>query len=194
MARLSLAVEGVHDQVVASRLCRLTRHEVSASYVTRGKARLDQRLLGYNAAAAYTAWFVLRDLDRDARCAPELKARLLDSVAEKMCFRIPVRSLEAWLMADRKGLAGYMAVSLSRIPQDVESIAHPKQALVNIARRSRRRVIREEMVPRRGTTSVTGTGYTAHLIEFAEHHWNPEIAAQTCSSLAKCLDALKALC
>jgi len=193
MAWLSLAVEGPHDQVVAARLCRLARHEVSAAYIARGKARLDQRLAGYNAAAAYAAWFILRDLDHDARCAPELKTRLLDPVAAHMCFRIPVRSLEAWLMADRKGIADYLAVPLVRIPRDVEGIAHPRQTLVNISRHSRRRVVREEMVPRAGTTSVIGKGYTAHLTEFAETRWNPEKAAQGCPSLAKCIAALKRL-
>ena len=193
MAWISVVVEGIHDQVVASRLCHLTQHEISASYITQGKARLDQRLSGYNAAAARTAWFVLRDLDQDASCAPELKAGLLDSIAEKMCLRIPVRSLEAWLMADRERLASYMAVPLATIPRDVEDIVHPKQTLVNIARRSRRRVILEEMVPRSGTTSVIGTGYSAHLIEFSQSHWNPEIAAQNCPSLAKCIESLKSL-
>lgn len=81
MAWLSLAVEGTHDQVAARRLCRLTHHEVSAAYIARSKARLDQRLSGYNAAAAYAAWFVLRDLDHDARCAPELRTRLLKATA-----------------------------------------------------------------------------------------------------------------
>ena len=193
MAWLSLAVEGPHDHVAAARLCRLTRHKISASYLTRGKARLDQRLAGYNAAATYAAWFVLRDLDHDARCAPELRARLLSALAPHMCFRIPVRSLEAWLLADRKGLADYLAVPLSRIPRDVEGITHPKQALVNLARHSRRRVIREEMVPRAGTTAVVGKGYTAHLIEFVETRWSPEKAAQACPSLAKCINALKKL-
>lgn len=193
MAWLSLVVEGIHDQVVASQLCLLTGHKILAPYITNGKNRLDQKLSGYNAAAAHSAWFVLRDLDNDASCAPELKARLLGSVAEKMCFRIPVRSLKAWLIADRRKLADYMAVSFSRIPGDVENIAQPKQTLVNIARKSRRRVIRDEMVPRSGTTAVTGPGYTTHLMEFAQYHWNPETAAQNCPSLAKCIDALKSL-
>lgn len=193
MAWLSLAVEGVQDQAVARRLCRLTQHEISTAYLTRGKARLDLRLPGYNAAAAHAAWFVLRDLDHDAECAPELKTRLLGSVAAHMCFRIPVRSLEAWLMADRRGVAEYLAVPLSRIPRDSEAISHPKQTLVNIARRSQRRIIRGEMVPRQGTTAMIGVGYTARLIEFAETRWNPENAAQCCPSLQKCIDALKAL-
>lgn len=159
----------------------------------RGKSNLDSKLAGYNAAATFSSWFVLRDLDHDAECAPELLIKLLGSIAPGMTLRIPVRSLEAWLMADVEAIAEYLAVSRGRIPQDVESLEHPKRELVKIARRSRRRAIRQEMVPGVGVSAIVGPGYTGHVVEFVQQHWSPERAAARSLSLQKCISALRSL-
>jgi len=64
------------------------------------------------------------------------------------------------------------------------------------ARRSRSRVIVQDMVPRRGSGSRVGPGYKGRLIEFvtATHHrWRPDVAAQRSDSLRRCLNALETL-
>lgn len=193
MAQVSLAVEGAPDEVVARRLCLLTGHQVCVCYGKGGKSLLDLRLPGYNAAAKHAPWFVLRDLDNDADCAPALKVSLLGRVSARMCFRIPVHSVESWLMADHEAMARYLAVKPARVPQDVEAIPNLKQTLVNLARVSRRKAIRDEMVPRRGAGSMVGRGYTAHLIEFAQVIWDPARAADRSPSLARCIAALASL-
>src|SRR5688500_2597885 len=108
---ISIAVEGISDAAVLERLCNLTNVSIGAQHVTRGKARLDARLSGYNNAARFSPWVILRDLDHDSPCAPDLISRLLPDPAPKMCFRVPVRAVEAWLLADRPGIARFLGVS-----------------------------------------------------------------------------------
>ena len=131
MAWLSVVVEGLDDQAAARRLCQIAEHNISATYIVGGKSNLDRRLFGYNAAGVFSSWFVPRDLDRDATCAPELLTTLLKRVSPGMNLRIPVHSLEAWLMADDDSIANYLGVSRRSLPRDVESIENPKRVLVS---------------------------------------------------------------
>ena len=68
--------------------------------------------------------------------------------------------------------------------------------MVDIARHSRRREIREDMLPRTGSGRVVGPAYTARLIEFVmggKIGWRPEIAAERSESLKRCLRSLRRL-
>jgi hypothetical protein len=67
----------------------------------------------------------------------------------------------------------------------------PKRAMVEVAGHSRRREIRQDMVPRRGSGSSVGPAYTSRLIEFAQAHWRPETAARASDSLRRCLARLQ---
>jgi len=51
------------------------------------------------------------------------------------------------VLADRQRLARFLRIPMTRIPPDPEVVDHPKEFLVNLARRSRARAIREDMVP-----------------------------------------------
>ena len=68
--------------------------------------------------------------------------------------------------------------------------------MVDIAKGSRRREIREDMIPRTGSGRVVGPAYTARLIEFvigARNAWRPEVAAERSESLKRCLRCLNRL-
>lgn len=54
-------------------------------------------------------------------------------------------------MADAEALAAFLAAPKNRVPADPEAEAAPERALVNVARRSRRMAIRQDMVPREGS-------------------------------------------
>lgn len=55
-----------------------------------------------------------------------------------MCFRIAVREVEAWLLADAEQAAGFLAVPLARIPAEPETLPDPKATLIALAGRSRK--------------------------------------------------------
>lgn len=190
---ISIVVEGSSDAAVVRRICRSVGLEVGAEFVTGGKGRLDPRLAGYNNAARFAQWLVLRDLDDDADCAPALVRQLLPDPAPRMCLRIPVRSIESWLLGDRSGFSRFFGVSPAVVAPDPDALDRPKRTVVDLARRSKKRVIREGMVPTPGTSAEVGPGYTALIVEYANSVWDPESAAENSDSLGRCLRALRAI-
>lgn len=184
------AVEGDVDEIVLRRLVEHAGGTPGPVHGKNGKAHLLQRLSGYNQAAYQAPWLVLVDLDDDAECAPPYRASCLPQPAPYMCFRIVVREVEAWLLADRDRLAQFLSVNVSRIPLNPEEIDEPKRTMVQLASLSRRRGIREDMVPRPEGGRDVGPGYTGRLIEFVmntQQGWRPTVAARSSNSLMRCV-------
>ena len=189
----SIVCEGDVDGVVASRLLAHVGIPAGTIYVTRGINRLHSKLAGYNEAARWSPWLVLVDLNHKFDCAPRLRKAWLSSPSPQMCFRIVVRTLESWLMADAEHLARFLDVPPSHIPRNPEAETSPKETLVNLARRSGSIEIRQDMVPREGSGRPIGSAYNARLIEFASRHWRPHIAGRRSDSLRRCLSRLNNL-
>jgi len=139
---ISGAVEGIVDEAVLRRLVQHVQGTVNAVYGKNGKTHLRQRLDGYNQAARFGSWIVLVDLDHEADCAPLFRTAWLPNPAPLMCFRIAVREIEAWLLADRERLSTFLSITASRMPREPEAEPDPKRTVVDLARRARRREIR----------------------------------------------------
>ena len=190
---VSAAVEGIVDEAVARKLIAHAGGQPGTVYGKNGKLFLRQKIKGYNNAARYTPWIVLVDLDHDADCAPPLRGEWLSDPAPKLCFRIAVREIEAWLMADSETLAAFLGVARNRVPHNPEDTDHPKEVMVNLARRSRCRAICEDMVPREGSGRPVGPAYTSRLMEYVKNRWRPEVAAQHAESLRRAIACLARL-
>lgn len=189
-------MEGVVDEAVLR--CLLTQVGALSGpiYGKQGKQHLRQRLKGYNQAARFNPWVILVDLDHDEACAPPFRESWLPTPAPYLCFRIAVHEVEAWLMADHEQLARFFSIARSRIPQDPEAVDDPKRTMVELAKHSRRRAIREDMVPRPQSGREVGPAYSSRLIEFIEAPdigWRPDVAAKSSDSLARCLRCLQRL-
>lgn len=188
---ISLATEGMDDEAVARKICAVLSVPVGSSYPAGGKSKLDPRIPKYNAAARLSPWFVLRDLDGDAPCPGALRDSLVASISPRLLLRFPVRSIESWLLADSPGLTSYLSLSSAAlVPVQPELLPNPKQEMVNLARRSRRRAIRDAMVPPEGMSVSVGPEYTRQLIDFARSRWDPWVAAERAQSLRRCISAL----
>lgn len=191
---VSGAVEGTLDEAVVRRLAADLGIRLGAVFGRSGKAHLKARIDGYNRAARFSPWVVLVDLDNDFECAPSLCAEWLPGPAEHMYLRVAVREIESWLLADRSGIASFLGVPKSRVPRTVDDLDDPKQTLINLARSSRRRGIREDMIPRPGSGASEGPAYTSRMSEFVAKggrgQWQPSTAAEASPSLARCLRAL----
>lgn len=193
---VSGAVEGLVDEAVLKRLIVQVGAQPGPIYGKTGKAQLLRRLEGFNRAARFGHWVVLVDLDHDAECAPPFRTAHLAQPAPNMCFRIAVREVEAWLLADREHLARFLAVPQRAVPHDPEAIASPKDAMAQLAQRSRRRDIREDIAPRPRSGRRVGPAYSSRLIQFVTdpaRGWRPEFAAQNSGSLERCMRCLKRL-
>jgi hypothetical protein len=193
---ISSAVEGVVDEAVVKHLIVWAGGEIGPVYGKRGKPLLRQKVNGYNNAARYHPWIVIVDLNREADCPPPLREIWLPNPGPFMCFRIAVKEIEAWLLADRERFASFFRVRLLDVPAKPELLNDPKGAVVELSRRSRSRDIRLDMVPRPGSGRKIGPAYVSRLIEFVsdpQRGWRPERAAQSSDSLNRALTRVKEL-
>jgi len=190
---ISAAVEGDIDEAVFFRLMQHVGAAPGHVYGRRGKAFLRNSVGGYNQAARHFPWFVLVDLNHEQGCGPLLRRTWLPEVARLMCFRVAVREVEAWLIADREQLARFLRVPRGRVPMQPETLDDPKDALIALARRSRNRAIREDLVPTPGGGRRVGPAYNSQLTQFVSSFWRPEIAANHAESLSRTLDGLVTL-
>ena len=184
------AVEGVVDEAVLRRLVKEIGAISGPIYGKNGKSFLLQKLSAYNQAARFSPWIILIDLDDDDDCAPPFMKPHLPCPAPYMCCRVAVREIESWLLADRERLAKFLSVGASHIPLDPEKLDSPKSTMVEIARHSRRRGIREDMVPRPESGRKVGPAYASQLIECAgdsKRGWRPNVAAEISDSLNRCM-------
>lgn len=185
------AVEGIVDEAVAQKLIIEAGGLPGTVYGKSGKAFIHQKVQGFNNAAKMWPWLVLVDLDNDAECAPPFCTRWVPDPAPYLCFRVAVRMVESWLMADAEALASFLGLSSNRIPQDPEQLDDPKREMVNLARRSRRAAIRKDMVPREGSGRPVGSAYASRLIEYVQSSWRPEVAGRQAESLRRAIACLR---
>lgn len=193
MIPVSLVVEGACDEAVLTALLDQNNIPRGPVFVTGGKSKLDGRLHAYQAAGRFAPWIVLRDLDVDSECAPALLAQLQVRNTRLFRLHIAVRSVEAWLLADRRRFAEFLAVPESRIPLIPDVEADPKQLVVSLARRSRSGRIRADMVPLPDSSARVGRAYTARLVEFALRNWRSSSATAHSRSLASLTAYLRRL-
>lgn len=188
-----LVVEGPTDEVVLRRVLSHLQVEAGRAFGLRGRPNLLIKLPRYNAAAQFDAFVALVDFDSEPNCVGEFVNAHLPHPGALMRFRVAVRAIEAWLMADRDGLADFLSVSPSRIPLYPDAVQSPKTEMVNIARHSRRRPIRTAMVPREGSGTSVGPAYTSMLIEFANTRWDIRAATPNSPSLSRSVVAISSL-
>jgi hypothetical protein len=184
---ITAAVEGIVDEAVARKIIVHAGGLPGTVYGKNGKPHLQRQIKGYNNAARHAPWMILVDLDHDAECAPPLCKDWLPDKTPFLCFRVAIRKVEAWLMADAESLAGFLGLPRNKIPPQPETIDDPKTMMVNLARLSRRREIQADMVPRAESGRVVGPAYTSRMIEFVQTRWNPEVAAKRADSLRRAM-------
>jgi len=190
---VSLAVEGLLDEQVLR--CLLMQSgkplKAGACYGKQGRNHLLQNLYRFNQASIHTPFIVLADLDRD-ECAPALVKRWLPSGGHpNFILRIAVREIESWLMADAQAFAEFLGVPPSRIPLRPDEESDPKALVISLARRSRYREAREDIVPAPSSTSQVGKNYNGQLSKFVLQHWNVQRARKCSPSLDSALSAIK---
>lgn len=190
---IASAVEGDLDEAVARRLILRAGGQPGPVYGKAGKAALRAKINAFNHAARRAPWFVLVDLDRDSDCVPPVRAEWLPAPSARLCFRFAVRQVEAWLIADSRSIESFLSVPRGAVPDDPEALENPKLAMVSLARRSRRRDIRTDMLPRVAGGRLVGPAYTSRLIEYVESKWRPEAAAARSDSLRRAIACLERL-
>jgi hypothetical protein len=116
----------------------LKREKASA-----GSSYIKSKISGFNNAAKVTPYLVLTDLDKK-ECAPLLiREWLPHGQHPNLLFRVAVREVETWVMADRLSFAKFLGIESKLIPQDIDrQVTNPKEFLLELTRRSRKKDIK----------------------------------------------------
>jgi hypothetical protein len=157
-----------------------------------GFGKIKRNITTYNNAAKHGLYFIITDLDRYA-CAPTLINEWLPNERNpQLLFRVAVHEIESWLLADRSNFASYLSVSQGLMPLNPDEVPDPKQTIMKLARRSRKRQIREG-IPPIDTYAANGPGYNIELRNFIANYWDIVNAAAHSKSLAKTMHRFNTL-
>ena len=189
MHYVQAVVEDVLQETVLRKLIATYRKDIQLIGVSgmRGNTYIRKNIRGYNEASEHLPHIVITDLD-STPCAPQLINDWINfNFHPNLLFRIAEKEIEAWILADRTEIASYFGVPVSKIPDDTASLPDPKEFIINLARRSRKREIKD-IIPQ-GTASQ-GPGYNAILQNFVMHCWDAERAANENRSLKRTIERL----
>ncbi|WP_273278520.1 hypothetical protein [Methanothrix soehngenii] len=167
------------------------RFSVGIRFAGNGYGFLKRNICGFNKASKGMPYLILTDLDY-RECAPILIQEWLPETKNpNLIFRIAVREVESWVLADRLGFARFLGIAQNKLLDNPDDLPDPKAHLINLARVSRKRDLREDIVPRRGSTAKQGPAYNERLISFIQKSWNPSMARLQSPSLDRTLRALE---
>ena len=191
-----VAVEDALSEAVVRKLIAVIRPDLDISVVLgkRGRGYIQTKARALNKTARSIPVFILADLDRPVPCPFELINQWLPAFrAPALLVRIAVMEVESWVLAHREAFAAHLGVPLHRIPPETDTIPRPKEFVVGLARMSKRKNIREDLVPSPGSTSVVGPAFNATVSRFVTKIWDPGAASTASPSLRRAVDRLRAL-
>ena len=102
-----------------------------------------------------------------------------------------VREVESWVLADRDRFARFIGIRKTLVPVNVDAIDDPKSCLINLARKSRKRNLREDIVSSEGSAAKQGPDYKGRLMSFVEGFWNPYDAMHNSPGLERMMKVVE---
>lgn len=185
MRYVALATEDKLSEEVGQRLVDDAGSDLTVTLRLRrgGFGYLKSRMRNFCELAHRMPVLLLTDLDA-AQCPVTLIEDWSRNniVPDQFIFRVAVRQVESWLLADRESIANLFKISLRRLPGNPDKLPDAKRLLLQLASKAPRR-LREELLAVRGATASQGLGYNTILSDFVRCHWNPTRAAQRSDSL-----------
>jgi hypothetical protein len=196
---ITLAVEDELSEHMLRTILVQTKREylVGTVYGRKGADYLRQKLRAFNMAAKGSPYLMLTDLDTHS-CVPELIEKWfcchLNEYSRhrhaNLVFRVAVREVESWVMADRERFADFLGISRSLIPEQTDTVPDPKKLLLQLASKSRNHRLRDDIVPRPGDKRKIGPDYNGRLGDFIHSSWRANVAYAHSASLAKAWNIL----
>lgn len=188
MAIINYIVEGEIDEIIALRIINNLGHEIGTGFGKKGVGYIQNKIQNFNQTAHNIIYLVLVDfMDTKLECPPQIVSNWLPHRKQLMLLRVVVREIESWILADRENLAEFLNVNIEIIPTKPENEPDPKRKLINIARKSRTKKIRDALVPDQNSTAQVGKLYTSEMKRFVSEFWNIDTARKNSPSLNKCI-------
>ena len=125
---VDLAIEDELSEAVLRRvLASVGRgYSIGRAYGRSGFSYLKTTIKGWNRAARGRPFVLLTDLD-DSPCPSALiQDWLREPKHPNLMFRVAVREVESWLLADGESLAKYPNVRVNQMPRTPDSLPDPK--------------------------------------------------------------------
>lgn len=197
MATLIYLHVEVEDELSKAVILKILQHtqrfQVTQCIVRGGNSPLKKVIVGLNQAAKGRPYLVVTDLDNTICPLALIQNWLPHGKHPNLLFRVAVREIESWLLADREGIAHFLGLSdYSMIPEATDDIPKPKEFLIQLATKTKNRLLREELIPRHGSTAKVGRNYNDALRPFfVQEKWQIEVACQFSISLQRTLQTLK---
>lgn len=192
---VNIATEDELSEAVAVRLVTeaFGNGKIGNRLGRKGNGYLRINLPRFRQMANREPVLILTDLD-NTNCAPTLLQQWSAGQAfpENLLLRVSVRETEAWLLADRAGMANLLGISQNKIPVDPESLPDPKRFLLGLAQNAKR-AVRSELIVAKGAVASQGLGYNRLLSSFVLSDWQLEDAANSSVSLSKAVARLREL-
>jgi hypothetical protein len=191
---VTLVVEDDVTDVTARKVVAIANPQLTIAYtrVCEGSGLIRKQLPAFNNASLATPYLIITDLDTVV-CAPTLVAAWCQRIRLNpgLTFRVAVREVEAWLLADRTAIAQFLGIAVNRVPAYPEQTPDPKRALIQLASTSRYSGIRRAIVPVGAATQ--GRDYNGCLSTFVNAQWDVHRAAANAPSLAKAVHRIGAI-
>jgi len=189
---INIAVEDELSEVVVRKLLSTSglNYAIGVAFNRGGAIFLKKKIPGFNNASKGCPWLLLTDLDQTS-CAPTLIREWLPQKPNpNLIFRVAVREVESWILADREGFSRYLGVSPKKIPLKPDSVTDPKALVIELAKKCRKRELRDDIVPP-NTDRKIGPNYNGRLIHFVHQEWQPNSAKNNSDSLNSTIIAIK---
>lgn len=125
---------------------------------------------------------MLTDLDTAPCPSGKIHGWLGHKPSRGFLFRICVREVEAWLLADREAMAEFLKIKEEQVPDAPEALTDPKATLIKLAQKAPRK-IRIGMTPQ-GSAPI-GPDYNDLLSGFISDRWSITRASDRAPSLVR---------
>ena len=194
MAVFFLATEDILSEEVGRRLILELgeKFSVGPTFRQNGNGYLKQRLPNFCSIAERQPFLLITDLDQTV-CPTYLISDWLGNRPKppNLLFRVAVREIEAWLLADHDGIIDFLGARVTKLTEKPDALPDPKSEFLRQALRAPRE-IREDIVPEKNAITRIGLGYNRRLTDFVRNVWNPNRAAARSDSLRRARERLRA--
>jgi len=181
---IAIATEDLLTEVVCERLVADAGLTVTLRLRRGGSGYLQSKIESFIQISNHCPLLLVTDLD-SLTCAPRLRAQWMNgrAIPRNLLFRVAVREVEAWLMADHEAFGSLVGKAVNF---DVEGLADPKAKLLSLAKGAKREV-REDLVATQGSIASQGVGYNVRLSSYVRNLWSPSRAASNSESLRRAI-------
>ena len=189
---INLVIEDDLTEAVLRKLVLATGRtfKINKIYGRKGKSYIEKNLLSFNSASRFSPYLVVADLD-NVECVPLYLKKIVRFEKEKnLILRIVVREIEAWLLADNESFSSFLGISQSRIPVQTDEIPNPKMFLLSLIGKANKKRLKDDLLPRRGSTAKIGPLYNQILGSYVSESWDALRAAKHSKSLSKAFERL----